>query len=140
MSTDSFNNLTKDLLDGRPNTYTFTKALAEKLVADEQSSFPIAIARPSIVFNSENEPVPGWVDNINGASGISTLASLGILRCMTWDYHAIADFVPVDKVVNALITIGWSTGKKQKYKSNISCIKRMMTIIDSCYLFYFQQQ
>lgn len=32
----------------RPNTYTYTKALAESLVASEHGDVPVAIIRPSI--------------------------------------------------------------------------------------------
>lgn len=96
-------------MENRPNTYTYTKALAEHLVRKSEGQFPIAIVRPSIIMNSLEEPVPGWVDNINGPSGITVLASVGILRTVDWDYFAKVDLVPVDKVVNALIAIGWDT-------------------------------
>ncbi|KAF4524793.1 hypothetical protein B566_EDAN010167 [Ephemera danica] len=36
------------LLEGRPNTYVYTKHLAEKLVGDAAKTLPIAIFRPSI--------------------------------------------------------------------------------------------
>lgn len=41
----------KDILGVHPNTYTYTKRLAEILVRDEynQGSFPVCIVRPSIV-------------------------------------------------------------------------------------------
>lgn len=32
----------------QPNTYTFTKALAERLVEDEANDLPAVIARPSV--------------------------------------------------------------------------------------------
>lgn len=36
------------MLAGRPNTYSFTKALAESLLAEEAADLPVAIVRPSI--------------------------------------------------------------------------------------------
>ena len=36
------------LLGSRPNTYTFTKALAESLIASEKGDLPVTIVRPSI--------------------------------------------------------------------------------------------
>ena len=36
----------------RPNTYTFTKAIAEQLVHDEGEGLPVCIVRPSIVVSS----------------------------------------------------------------------------------------
>ena len=60
---------TKDVIGVFPNTYTFTKAMAEKVIADNASDLPIAIMRPSIVVASWKEPIPGWVDNLNGPTG-----------------------------------------------------------------------
>lgn len=94
------------LLEGRPNTYTYTKAMAEDLVARELGTFPVGILRPSIVIPAAEEPKPGWVDNINGMAGLGTLASLGILRTIDWNYWAIADMVPVDYCANAIIVAG----------------------------------
>ena len=53
-----------------PNTYTYTKALAEELLERECGTVPLAIVRPSIVTAALKEPIPGWVDNLNGATGM----------------------------------------------------------------------
>ena len=47
------------LMEGRPNAYTFSKAIAENLVAENYSHLPVAIVRPSIVTPSLREPAPG---------------------------------------------------------------------------------
>ena len=60
---------TKKLIGQFPNTYTFTKALAEQLLQEEASDLPLAIVRPSIVIAAWKEPIPGWVDNFNGPTG-----------------------------------------------------------------------
>lgn len=51
-----------------PNTYTFTKHLAEHVCNDYRKEFnlPVVIYRPSIVSLSEVEPMAGWCDNLNG--------------------------------------------------------------------------
>jgi hypothetical protein len=54
---------------GCPNTYVYTKGLAEQLLETKRGSVPLAIVRPSIVTAAESEPFPGWVDNMNGATG-----------------------------------------------------------------------
>ena len=59
-----------------PNTYTFTKGLAEQVVNDYKDKLPVIIYRPSIVISSLEEPMPGWVDNFNGPVGL--LISCGI--------------------------------------------------------------
>lgn len=40
--------LTPRLIGKRPNTYTFTKALAEHMLLKEAGNLPVAIVRPSI--------------------------------------------------------------------------------------------
>ena len=62
-----------------PNTYTFTKQIAEYLVYSE-SKIPTVILRPSIVGASWLEPSIGWVDNFNGPTGLIQAHSMGILR------------------------------------------------------------
>jgi alcohol-forming fatty acyl-CoA reductase len=58
----------KDILGVHPNTYTYTKRLAEILVRDDYNNakLPVCIVRPSIVGPSYKEPLPGWVDSLNG--------------------------------------------------------------------------
>lgn len=50
--------LTPKLIGARPNTYTYTKALAEYMVQQEAGDLNIAIVRPSIVGASWKEPFP----------------------------------------------------------------------------------
>lgn len=50
--------ITPRLIGDRPNTYTYTKALAEFVVQQEQDGLNIAIIRPSIVGASWQEPFP----------------------------------------------------------------------------------
>ncbi len=69
--------LTPSLLEGRPNMYTFTKALAEYLLINEAKGLPLAIYRPSIVGGAYREPYPGWVDCIHGPSSLFVAVSDG---------------------------------------------------------------
>lgn len=99
------------IMEDRPNTYIFTKAMAENLVKKYQGRLPIAIVRPSIVVPSIAEPIPGWVDNVNGPMGLGTLASIGILRNIDWNYYGVCDFIPVDTVVNSMLAIAERTSR-----------------------------
>lgn len=58
MDTETIGALTTKLIGSRPNTYTYTKAMAESLLLEEAQGLPIAIVRPSIVGASWEEPVP----------------------------------------------------------------------------------
>lgn len=48
-----------DLMEGRPNAYTISKAIAENLVTEKYGDLPVTIVRPSIVTPSLKEPVTG---------------------------------------------------------------------------------
>lgn len=49
------------------------------------------------------------MDNINGPSGIVTGFIAGFLRTIQLDKNKIADIIPVDYTVNALISVMWDT-------------------------------
>lgn len=53
--------ITKHIMKGVPNTYTFSKALAEALVNDAVKKGKIKglVIRPSIVVSTYEDPVPG---------------------------------------------------------------------------------
>ena len=58
MDDDMVDSITSQLIGDKPNTYTYTKQLAEDLLIKEGASLPLAIVRPSIVGASWKEPVP----------------------------------------------------------------------------------
>ncbi|XP_047451727.1 fatty acyl-CoA reductase 1 isoform X1 [Mugil cephalus] len=112
MDDDLVSAMTPKLIGQRPNTYTYTKALAEYLVLQEAGDLNVAIVRPSIVGASWKEPFPGWIDNFNGPSGIFIAAGKGILRTMRASNNAVADLVPVDVVINATVAAAWYSGSQ----------------------------
>lgn len=63
MSEDAMAVCQTEVLGVHPNTYTYTKRMAEILVRDEfnKGKLPVCIVRPSIVGPSYSEPMPGWV-------------------------------------------------------------------------------
>ena len=67
MDSSIVNDITKKLLGDRPNTYTFTKSLAENLIYQQSGRLPVVVVRPSIVASSFQEPLPGWVDNVRSS-------------------------------------------------------------------------
>lgn len=100
------------LVGARPNTYTFTKSIAEALVASYGSRVNTAIVRPSIIGSTWKAPIPGWVDNLNGPAGICLAAGTGIMRVMPGKEEVLADIVPVDTVANFTIAVPWFTAKR----------------------------
>lgn len=103
-----------------PNTYTFTKAMAEEVIKNEAGDLPIAIFRPSIVISTYEGPLRGWIDNVYGPTGVITGAGLGILRSLYCDGKNVAEIVPVDWVVNAMITTAYKNSKSEKLKHKIA--------------------
>ncbi|XP_029346252.1 fatty acyl-CoA reductase wat-like [Acyrthosiphon pisum] len=97
-----------------PNTYTFTKALIENVISTNENKLPISIFRPSIIGCTKSEPEPGWVDNMNGVSGIISPLIVGILRTVQLSTDKISDIVPVDYTVNALISVMWDTVNRHR--------------------------
>lgn len=106
---DVLADITPKLLGNRPNTYTYTKALAESLIVSECEDMPLAIVRPSIVTCAWKEPLPGWVDNFNGPTGMIAGAGKGLMRTLLCHEELVADVVPVDVPINLMITAAWYT-------------------------------
>ena len=114
MTDEAASKITPVLIGGKPNTYTYTKHLAENLLMEEAQKggfggrpLPYIIVRPSIVGASWREPFPGWIDNFNGPSGLFIACGMGLLRSMIGKPDAIADIVPVDIVSNVILAAPW---------------------------------
>lgn len=93
-----------------PNTYTFTKALAEDLVRSQSKGLPLAVFRPAIVIPTYKEPLEGWIDNMYGPSGIVIGVAAGLLRVLYIKKENNAEIVPVDLCVNSLIASAYDIG------------------------------
>ncbi|XP_043803695.1 fatty acyl-CoA reductase wat-like [Apis laboriosa] len=110
--------ITPKLLGAWPNTYTFTKAIAESVIVKEAGELPIGIFRPAIVISTYREPVQGWIDNLYGPTGVAAGAGTGILRSIHCDGSIQANVVPGDLAVNALIVSAWDVADRRKSTIN----------------------
>ncbi|XP_075165878.1 putative fatty acyl-CoA reductase CG8306 [Haematobia irritans] len=95
------------ILKDHPNTYTFTKHLAEHEVAKASTRFACGIVRPSMITAAWHEPIPGWTISKNGPQGFIMGAAKGVIRRLPLDDKLIMDYIPVDVVTNAIITTGY---------------------------------
>ncbi|KYQ54969.1 Fatty acyl-CoA reductase 1 [Trachymyrmex zeteki] len=109
--------LTAKTLGTIPNTYTFTKKLAEQVISDYSRSLPCVLIRPSIVVSTSFEPIVGWIDNFNGPVGMLVGGGKGILRVLWCDPNIVSDFMPVDATIKALIIATWKRGIKTENKT-----------------------
>ncbi|XP_032686164.1 fatty acyl-CoA reductase wat-like isoform X3 [Odontomachus brunneus] len=110
MRTSSENTIDEKILRAAaqwPNTYTFTKAIAEVVIRDSSESLPIGIFRPSIVMNTVREPLVGWIDNYYGPIGVTVSIAKGLTRFFRADSDCLINFVPADITINALIAAAW---------------------------------
>ncbi|KAI8422797.1 hypothetical protein MSG28_006542 [Choristoneura fumiferana] len=88
------------LLKGFPNTYTFSKALAETLLVERRARIPLVILRPSVAVS---EPMEGWVDSYQGAVALFIATAKGWIRVLHGRKSVVADLIPVDYVTNMAI-------------------------------------
>ncbi|KAL3271810.1 hypothetical protein HHI36_022280 [Cryptolaemus montrouzieri] len=103
--------LTSKYIDPLPNTYTFTKSLAEHVVKDLcDGIIPTVIFRPSIVISTWKDPIPGWIDNFNGPVGILVAVGKGVLRTLYTEPDLVADYVPVDIIMRGILAGTWKKG------------------------------
>ncbi|HEX8998425.1 MAG TPA: SDR family oxidoreductase [Blastocatellia bacterium] len=94
---------------GWPNTYTFTKSLAESLIAlrgkdDRGADLPVAIVRPSIVETSTHDPFKGWNEGVNTSAPISYLLGT-FFRQLPSNGKKCLDIIPVDLVCRGMALI-----------------------------------
>ncbi|CAD1478132.1 unnamed protein product, partial [Heterotrigona itama] len=102
------------LLGAWPNTYTYTKAVAESVIVKQAGELPVGIFRPAIVISTYREPVRGWIDNLYGPTGVAAGAGTGVLRSIHCDGSIQANVVPGDLTVNALIACAWDIANRRK--------------------------
>jgi len=105
--------MTPELVHPLPNTYTFTKSVAEHiLVNDAGDKVPFSIIRPSIVCGAWREPEPGWVDNLYAFTGLLIGMGKGLLRTLYIKQGIKLDFIPVDVPINLMIVSAYNTATK----------------------------
>ncbi|XP_031366281.1 putative fatty acyl-CoA reductase CG5065 [Apis dorsata] len=110
LNDELLNVLESKILETFPNTYTFTKNLAEKIIKINGAGLPIAIVRPSIIFAAIKHPFPGWIDDsIQGITDLTIGACRGIIRVINGNKNNKANIVPIDYVTDTIICVAWYT-------------------------------
>ncbi|CDW80559.1 male sterility protein [Stylonychia lemnae] len=107
----------QQILGEWPNTYTFTKSMAERTLQKiRRPDIPVVILRPSIIGGSLSEPLVGWTDTFSAAGGLSVAVGLGLVNFIKGHKNNISDIVPVDIVSNAIIVSTALGSKRQELK------------------------
>ncbi|KOB71238.1 Fatty-acyl CoA reductase 5 [Operophtera brumata] len=113
LSDGEIDSLLPQILGAWPNTYTFTKALAEKELRISAGSVPIGIFRPAIVTSTAKEPLTCWLDNMPPGECCQR-AQRTQTEC---DELVTADIVPVDLVVSGLLASAASVHNAHKQRT-----------------------
>lgn len=108
--------ITPALIGTWPNTFAFTKAIAEETVLRYGGGIPACIVRPSVVTPTWKEPIVGWADSVYGPVGLLVGSSLGLLRTIHCNTDKKLDFVPADYVTSCLIAAAWHTNVRNVKK------------------------
>ncbi|XP_050079845.1 uncharacterized protein LOC126567670 [Anopheles maculipalpis] len=99
-----------------PNNYVFSKKCAEVMIQQQFADLPVGIFRPPIVTPSYAEPVPGWVDCIQGVTGLC----IPILKQrLLWYYgepNTCPALAPVDYCIAGMITAACDI--KERHEEN----------------------
>ncbi|XP_077270693.1 fatty acyl-CoA reductase wat-like isoform X1 [Temnothorax americanus] len=110
---EKLDKFTPTLIGKWPNSYTYTKAIAEDTVRQYSVGIPTCIVRPSIVTSTAEEPVEGWINNVYGAVGVVMGSAVGLLRTLHCDPENVAEIVPADYVISHFIAASWDTAKRK---------------------------
>lgn len=105
LSTDSdhIQSVLPNLLCGMPNTYTFSKQLAEILLEMHRGDLSLAIVRPTCVGASFREPIPGWIDKVGAGATVFLASGMGQLSLLQGNGETVGDQIPVDMVTNVIL-------------------------------------
>ena len=88
---------------GWPDAYAFTKALGERVLVTAHPDIPTTVVRPSIIESALAEPRPGWIRGFRMAEPIIISYARGLLKEFPGIPEGVADVIPVDMVVAAII-------------------------------------
>ncbi|XP_044261426.1 fatty acyl-CoA reductase wat-like [Tribolium madens] len=105
--------VTPGLMGKWPNSYVFTKTIAEDLIKSEEKNLPIAIVRPAVIMSSVKEPMPGWIDSFYGITGVTVAIALGVVRSLYCQKNATVHLVPCDYVCNIILASAWHVGQQK---------------------------
>lgn len=109
----------KAIIGAYPNTYTFTKSMAERMLKKRHGDLKVSIVRPSIVISCQDEPCLGWTETISAAGGLVFAVANGLLNFIKTKPHILIDIIPCDFVSNQIIVACAYTSIQEKGAFNV---------------------
>uniref|UniRef100_D3TNR4 Fatty acyl-CoA reductase n=1 Tax=Glossina morsitans morsitans TaxID=37546 RepID=D3TNR4_GLOMM len=110
--------LFKKYSSNHPNTYTLAKSLGEQIVNDYRNKLPVIIYRVAQMVNSIEEPLPGWLDNMNGPAALFLAGFIGMGQIFYVNPHAKLNMIPCDATVHGLIISAYALVTKPTFLNN----------------------
>ncbi len=118
---------------GWTNIYTYSKSLAESMLAPRLDKFKFSLLRPAIVESALSYPFPGWNQGFNTCGPLSYMLG-GWLHELPMRKGNPFDIIPVDYVGNAM-TIGGAALLSGCHETVYQCgtsDKNVLTIDRAC--------
>ncbi|KAK4778173.1 hypothetical protein SAY87_018360 [Trapa incisa] len=113
---------------GWQDTYVFTKAMGEMMISSYKRHIPVAIIRPSIIESTYREPFPGWIQGNRMLDPLIICYGKGLLPGYLADPEARIDIVPLDMVVNTMVSVMAKHGSQ--FDSNVNVYQISSSVIN----------
>ena len=69
--------------------------------------------------------MPGWCDVVSAAGAVYVAVGLGVLKFLPGDPNNVADIVPVDTVINAMLcAVPSIAGQNRYFGMGVSAVQR----------------
>ncbi|XP_040371871.1 fatty acyl-CoA reductase 3 isoform X1 [Rosa chinensis] len=91
-------------LYGWANTYVLTKVMGEMYLGHAKGNLSVAIIRPTMITSTYKEPFSGWIEGFRTYDSVIGGYWKGKLTGIPVDPMSVVDMIPVDMVVNSIIT------------------------------------
>ncbi|XP_017865091.1 PREDICTED: putative fatty acyl-CoA reductase CG5065 [Drosophila arizonae] len=101
-----------------PHPHTHTPHFTHILLAF--GYHPAAIMQTGLLVSpAAYEPLQGWVDNLNGPTGLMIGCGKGVIRSVLVNKDNKAEVIPVDYAINGLIVIPYEFNKQAKRPADV---------------------
>lgn len=88
---------------GWPDIYTYTKFLAERLLAERRGTHALGIFRPTIIESAAGGACPGWLKSVKVMDMVLAAYAKGMIPGLPVDLGAPLDIIPVDMAASAVV-------------------------------------
>ncbi|GAB0100270.1 hypothetical protein DMENIID0001_162830 [Sergentomyia squamirostris] len=99
------------IMEGHFVSYTYSKHLAENLIAQEMVGYPVGIIRPALVYGFYDHEIPGWMGSSkSGHCGLIKAFTKGAARSYFTTPNRICYSIPCDLVIHSMMALSVSLG------------------------------